>query len=238
MSFAIFYEQLEINHQLNEKEKEKQIFLKYFQFFLTLLDILILPTVIFLRASSWISMSSTTSQNNFIEYHEKPLTSSLRLLTSRTAEVCAFVGTRTPRPAAPRGNPPKPANPPVGGTPLYGPAKGEGRPCMAAKGVGSTPGAPAMDSTSGNLQAIVSTVSLIGICGDGPMVGVLAEESTCCWGNSRSRETESSGPIHGLTKLFQYLWILFMNKFDSRRYKTRLSRFGTSIEIDVDTTIF
>lgn len=52
MSFAIFYEQLEINHQLNEKEKEKQIFLKYFQFFLTLLDILILPTVIFLRASS------------------------------------------------------------------------------------------------------------------------------------------------------------------------------------------
>lgn len=117
---------------------------------------------IFLRASIfWISMSSTTSHNNSIERHSKSLTSSLRLLTSRTAEVCALVGTRTPRPAAPKGNPPRPANPPAGGTPLYGPAKGEGRPCMAAKGVGSTPGAPAMDSTSENLQAIVSIVSLI-----------------------------------------------------------------------------
>lgn len=70
------------------------------------------------------------------------LTSSLRLLTSRTHVPCAFA-TRAPRAPAPKLNPPKaPARPAPAATPLNGAPNGEGKPCIAAKGDAKTFGAP------------------------------------------------------------------------------------------------
>lgn len=69
-------------------------------------------------------------------------------MTSNTEDICGFPGTLTPSAPAPKLNPPSPAIPPPGATPLpYGPASGDGKPCIAANGDAKTFGPPASDST-------------------------------------------------------------------------------------------